>query len=252
MCGLCTECIKSCPSDNVGVYLQRPLRSVIDVHPRRPDVAWAIVILFGLAIFQMLNALPQYTTVDHWLNAELGFPGYPDPIDYIATIALVVVAFLACVCLLRAALGRRGSDPGAAVDPGRRSAGAWFTPLAYAVVPLVAADYLARQLPHFLAHAPRIIPALSDPLDRGWDLFGTAHSSLYGTQLLSADATVIMQMAVVGVGTLAAIGATWRIVQSDLATFTAHPRALACASSVLVAIAGLGCLLLYHAMAGAQ
>jgi hypothetical protein len=120
------------------------------------------------------------------------------------------------------------------------------------LIPLVAADYLARQLPRFWLHAARIVPAISDPFALGWNLFGTAHSSLYNTHLLSLQGVIASQVLVVGLGTAAALFATWRIVRRDLRRRSSHPAGLALASAAVVILCGAGIALLYLAMGGAQ
>ena len=54
-CGLCSECYKACPEGNVGLFLQKPLTSVIAPTRRRPDVAWGIALLWGLVLYQQVN-----------------------------------------------------------------------------------------------------------------------------------------------------------------------------------------------------
>ena len=255
MCGLCTECIKNCPYDNVGVYVQKPLTSVVAPVRRRVDVAWAVAILFGLVIFQQVNALPFYAPLDRWLNLHTGFPGYPNPVDYLAIIGLVALLVAAYAFGVRELLAKRSVALVRSLRrvPGRAgSFTSWFAPLAYGFIPLMAADYLARQLPRFWYHAPRIVPAISDPFGFGWNLFGTAHSSLYNLHLLTPQGVVISQVVVTAIGTLGAAYATWRISGRDLAPLTSRLASLRLIGTSAVVVAGLGVAALYVAMGGIQ
>ncbi len=245
MCGLCSECFKSCPSDNIGLYVQKPLTSVIRPLRRRWDVAVAVILLMGLVVFQQLNALPVYATVDNWLNAVTHYPGYPNPIDYIIAIATVAGIVVGYVLLIKKGFADHEKEHDSTLSQ-------WLTPVGYGLIPLVAADYLARQLPRFFDHMLRIVPALSDPFDVGWNLFGTAKSPLYGVHLLSTAGVVRSQSIVIAVGALASIYATWHISRRDFGSLTKRVSAVQFAGVLLSALIGVAMVWLYVAMAGAE
>ena len=249
MCGLCTECVKGCPSDNIGLYLQPPLTSVVAPVRRRPDIAIAVVVLFGLVIFQQLNALSFYAPIDSGLNQFLHFPGYPNPVAYFGFIAVLVGVFVLLVWALRAGFGRKASG----VDASSASAGftKWFVPLAYALIPLMAVDFLARQLPKFWLNAPKLIAAISDPFGAGWNLFGTAHAGIANAQILGTSGIILSQVLLIAIGTAGAVYAAVRIVRRDLHRFTDHPRALAAVSVLAMALIGASVSVVYVAMGAA-
>jgi len=251
MCGLCTECIKNCPYDNVAPFAQPPLRSVIAPARRRVDVAWAVAILLGLVVFQQFNALGRYANWDGWLNGHLkALPllgAYPNPVDFVGLIGLAVAAITGYVWLTRRGLATRPAAPG------RDRFSTWLMPLMYGLIPLVAADYLARQLPKFLLHAPLVVSALSDPFGVGWNLFGTAHWHLDNTHIVgSTSAIVLVQLIVVGLGTAAALYATARIVRADLRGLTRHVPALIATSSAFILAAAAGVSWLYVVIQAAE
>ncbi len=226
MCGLCSECYKACPHDNVGLFVQKPLTSVTAPVRRRWDVALSIVLLAGLPIYQQFNATPAFTSIDDWLNAQTGFPHYPNPIDFLAGIALVALGIAGAGWLLRLVFTRHGS-----AGPTRESTWReWFVPLSYTLIPVVGANFLARQLPKFLHYSPRMLAAVSGSL-------GIHTSSrIYDHHLLSDGGTVTVQVAVVALGLIAAIVATWRIAARDLAPLSSRPqlmRLAACAPAVV-------------------
>ena len=250
MCGLCTECVKNCPYDNVGIYVQKPLTSVFAPLRRRWDVAAIVVVLFGLVVFQQLNALPFYAPLDRTLNSFTHFPGYPNPLDYLGFIVVVSGAVVACIAGLRAVFARRSAS-GAPTAAASRHFGAWFVPLAYALIPLMAVDYLARQLPKFWLDSPKLIAAISNPFGLGWNLFGTAHLQIAQAHILGTQGVIDSQIALVGLGTIGAVYAALRIVTRDLAPLTRHPRALAAASGGVMTILGAAVAVLYVAMRAA-
>ena len=248
MCGLCTECVKNCPHDNVGIFVQAPLTSVIAPLRRRLDVALAVLVFFGLVIFQQVNALGFYAPMEGTVNQFTHFSGYPNPIDYIGIIALVTGLVAAYVWGLRAVFGRERTGKA----KGRVSSFAiWLAPLAYGLIPLMAADYLARQLPKFWLSSPKVIAVISDPFGYGWNLFGTAHAAIAGVQILSPEGVVISQVVLIALGTIGAVYATVRIVRRDLTKLTQHPRALTTVSAAAWTLGGAGVAALYVAMGAA-
>ncbi len=242
-CGLCSECFKSCPNDNIGLFVQPPLTSVIAPRARRYDIALGVLLLFGLVLFQQVNALPIYGTIDNWLNSVMHFPGYPNPIDYLAIIALFAAAFSGAMW----AIGRAFAK-----DRRTRNFKTWLKPLAYAMIPLVAADFLARQLPRFFDHMLRIVPSISNPFAWNWNVFGTAGSLLYGVHLLTQNGVVAAQLAVIAIGGLGSLYSLHRITRLDLSSLTNRPVLMEIASIALMVLTTLGTGWLYVAMAGAQ
>ncbi len=253
-CGLCSECYKACPSGNVGLFVQKPLTSVVQPRRRRADVAWAVMALWGLVIFQQVNATNGYAIADSWLTRVTPFGPYPNPVDYLGIIAVVTlatagVAWVASRLAMRplAARAVEGSTSTAPVEGGRSAARqafvdrtnrfrSYFVPVAYGLIPVVGADYLARQLPKFFKHALRIVPAVGAWFGVG----GGTHSSLYHTQILSDPRIVVAQVVVIALGMAASLWATWRISRRDVEPLASHPLAarlsalglvLACAAS---------------------
>jgi len=249
-CGLCTECYKACPSNNVGLFLQVPLTSVVAPRRRRWDLAWAIALLWGLVVFQQVNATNGYTVLDNALNRATGWPAYPNPIDYlgiIGAVALVSAGVLwAWGKVFLDPAQRRVVDAPSRLDrvtPFRQA----FLPLAYGLIPVVGMDYFARQLPKFFLHLPSLIPAIVG-------IFGvdTQHWSLVSAHLLSVPAIVDVQLGVMLLGTAAGAWAMLRIFDRDLAGIVRH-RALARLSAVAVVVAfGAVAGWLYVIMHGAQ
>lgn len=247
-CGLCTECYKSCPSGNVGLYLQPPLTSVVAPTRRRADVAWAVAILWGLVVFQQVNATNVYATVDGWLNRTLGI-GYPNPVDYLGVIALIAAATAGIVALLGRAT-RRADLPAAVkgrflerTSPFR----SFFLPVMYGLIPVVGADYFARQLPKFLAHATRVAPAAGHLVG-----VGSTRSALYGLRLAGNPTIVAVQVAVMAAGTLASVWSMWRISGRELVPVAARPHAARLTAVALPLAFGLAASLLYVAIHAAQ
>ena len=251
-CGLCSECFKACPYDNVGLYLQKPLTSVVAPRRRRLDVAWGIAALWGLVLYQQFNATNVFTAADNWLNTTLHFPHYPDPVDFVGVIGLATLAMAAVAWVFarrfagRALVSQDTEDTRNFVD--RRSRfSAYFAPLMYGLVPVVGADYFARQLPKFLTYSPRVLPALGHIVG-----VGSVHSSLYRSSIIAAPSGIVaVQVAVVAMGTLAAAWTTWRIAGRELVGISTGRVGIRVAGLSLVAACGVAACLLYVLIHGA-
>ncbi|MHB8341464.1 MAG: 4Fe-4S binding protein [Mycobacteriales bacterium] len=259
-CGLCSECFKACGSDNIGLYLQPPLTSVIAPVRRRADVAWGVAGLWGLVLYQQLNATNGYASADSWLNRNLGFPHYPDPVAFVGTILLVAFATAGIARLfarLFAVRDQAVATAGAASSAARLRTRSFldrpsrfrsfFLPMSYGLIPLVGADYFARQLPKFFKHATRVIPSVGEPFGAG-----STHSTLYSTHILAGSGIVAVQLLVIALGTLAAAWSSWRIASRDLAPVSRRPRAVRWASCAVPVVLGAGVAVLYSIMHAAS
>ena len=250
-CGLCTECYKACPSDNIGLFVQKPLTSVIAPTRRRADVAWAVALLFGLVVYQQLNALTIFANLDGWLNAHTNFPQYPNPAGYLGLIIAVALVMAAVSWIFQKAFMRADYQVPAGgrsfVD--RTSAfRTYFVPLMYGVIPVVGADYFARQLPKFFQHAPRVLPSVGHLFGAG-----STSSSLYNASIIGSNSGIITaQLGVMALGTLAAMWTSWKVAGRDLAVPSAHPRAVQISAATLALALGIAVAVLYVLMNAAD
>jgi len=244
-CGLCAECYKSCPSDNIGLFLQKPMTSVVAPSRRRFDVAWAVAVLWGLVVFQQLNAMALYTSLDSRLNSALHLR-YPDPVDYVGIIALVALAMGGIAWAVQRSLARRDiAFPAGGGNYLERASTfrSFFVPLMYGLIPVVGADYFARQLPKFFQHVPRLVPAVG-----AWFGAGSTRSPLYDYRLLADPRIVLVQVAVIALGTLGAMWTSWRIAGRDLAGISSRPLAVRLVAVSLALACGLAAGILYVLM----
>ncbi len=249
-CGLCSECYKACPSDNIGLFLQKPLTSVISPVRRRADVAWAVAILWGLVLFQQLNVLGAYLWLDNNLNRIMHWPGYPNPVDYTAIIALIAVLMAGIIWVFSRLLARKDlvvPVQGTSFVDRMSKFRAFFIPLMYGIIPIVGADYFARQLPKFFKHATRVIPSVGHLVGAG-----STSSPLYTVRILSNTQIIWVQVAVIALGTLASIWAIWKITGRDMAPLTRSLAWMRIAGVSLATACGLVAGIMYVVMNAAS
>lgn len=164
-CGLCAECLKTCAHDNMTIRA-RPFCS--DTLLKGYDEAWKAFIMISLALAYSAVLLGPWGTLKDWANpSESGkWGGFASYAGGLWGLALVVVP---------------GVFYGAS-RLGRRLAGASETPMkevflgfSGALIPLGLMAWIAFSIPLILVNGSYILTAISDPMGRGWDLFGTAH-----------------------------------------------------------------------------
>ncbi len=249
-CGLCTECYKACPQGNIGLYLQRPLTSVVAPTRRRADVAWAVAVLWGLVLYQQINALNLYAGLDSTLNSWLRFPHYPDPIGYAGLIGLLALATAGAAWMIGKLFARKDIEFAVAGNFQDRKSRfrAFFLPIAYGLIPVVGADYFARQLPKFFQHATRLVPAVQQMIGSS----GHISSPLYRMRMLSDPRIVTVQIAVIAAGTIGGLWSTWRITGRELVPLSRGGAAVRVAALGLVLVCGAAAALLYLLMNAAD
>lgn len=162
-CGFCTECLKSCPKDNVGIFI-RPFGS--DRGIRGYDELINIVIMLVVAIAFSITMLGPWGFVKAAANVTENRQIIPYLI-YIAAIwgsALVVVPGL--FALIARGANRLAGKPASQRDMTLR--------LSYILIPVGVFAWIAFSLPAVMVNYNYILSVLSDPLGLGWNIFGTA------------------------------------------------------------------------------
>jgi len=164
-CGLCMECVKSCPHDNMALNL-RPFGS--DTQLKGYDEAWKAFIMLALALAYSVIFLGPWGFLKDWANVteskEVG--GFLLYTVILWAGALVVIPGIFALAVW---IGRRLAGPHEA------SAKQVFLGFAYPLVPLGLLVWVAFSLPLLLVNGSYILMVLSDPFGWGWNLFGTAN-----------------------------------------------------------------------------
>lgn len=201
-CGLCGECLRTCPLDNVALNLRPPGADLIPgVGKRRMDEAFKGFIMAGSALLYsavflgpwavLKQAAYQVFTVP-WLIYALSF--------LVANLIVVPGLFLGAVAL--------GGRPGGV---GARPLRQRFVEYAYVLVPMGLAAWVAFSFSFVFINLSYAWPLVSDPFGWGWDLFGTA--GLPWTPYLSGQLP-LLQTPVLLVGLAAAVNLALRTAKS--------------------------------------
>jgi polyferredoxin len=162
-CGLCTECIKSCPKDNVGVFL-RPFGS--DKKLKGYDEMFNVIIMLVVAVAFSITMLGPWGFIKDAANVTESKQIIPFLV-YVAAIwgsALFVVPGL-FMLVAKGARRLAGTQINSRILTLR---------LTYMLIPIGIFAWIAFSLPTIMVNYGYIISVFSDPLGLGWDLLGTA------------------------------------------------------------------------------
>jgi ferredoxin len=160
-CGLCMECIRTCPYDNIAINL-RSFSADLAKPSTRMDEAFKAFIMLGSAMI--------------YAGVLLGPWGvFKDAAYHVGAIAwfIYAVIFLAIIFAILPGFFILGVLQTKSALPLKQR----FASLATALIPLGLMFWVAFSLSFVLTNATYIFASLSDPLGLGWNLFGTANTA---------------------------------------------------------------------------
>ncbi len=182
-CGLCMECLRTCPLDNVAIQIRSAGADLTVVRGRKLDEAFKAFIMLGSAVVYSAVMLGPWG----WLKTTAYNVGSLAWLGY-------ALAFLLFTLGLLPGLFCLATWAGMEQHPNRRALRQRFTAYAYALVPLGLAAWIAFSLSFVFTNISYLWPVLSDPFGWGWNLWGTAVSAWtpYLTQIVPALQTVVL------------------------------------------------------------
>ena len=162
-CGVCLECLRTCPLDNVAINLRPMGADLLDSSRIRLDEAFKSLLLLGSALVYVFVLQGPSST----LRSSAAAVGTAAWLAYVAAFFLIIAVVLPALFLLAITVGRPGT-------PGWLSPSQGFRRFAPSLVPLGLAAWAAFSVGFLLTNASYILPALSDPLGLGWNLLGSS------------------------------------------------------------------------------
>lgn len=166
-CTFCLECVHTCPHENVALNARLFGRDLVKPTGVRVDEAAMVIIMLAMSTFHGITMTPLWARLIGGLETSLS-------VGYLAAFTLGMAGFLAALALLYFGFV-------AAAYLAARTADVSFRQLAirysYSFLPIALFYHLAHNAQHFLVEGGLLMPVLSDPLGRGWDLLGTATAS---------------------------------------------------------------------------
>ena len=163
-CTLCTECVRSCPHDNISINIRPPATDLLHKLHFKWDEAILAIVLLALTSFHGITMTPVWGRINDILRVDLGMG--PKPI--FTLLMLIMTVFPVFLFWGTAWMAKQLThDAGIPICK-------IFRAFAYSVIPIALFYHLAHNGMHFFMEAQNIIPLLSDPFGWGWNLFGTA------------------------------------------------------------------------------
>src|SRR5574341_383389 len=160
-CGLCLECIRTCPHDNIAINL-RPFSADLAQPSARLDEAFKAFIMLGSALIYAgillgpwgaLKDAAYHVGTGAWFLYAAVFLG----------IIFIVLPSLFALCALHS-----GN-----INTFKKR----FAILSSSLIPLGLMLWIAFSLSFVLTNVTYILASLSDPLGLGWNLFATANAA---------------------------------------------------------------------------
>jgi hypothetical protein len=165
-CGMCMECLRTCPHDNIALNLRAFGEDLGKKHHRKLDEVYKAFIMLGSAL------LYSAVLLGPWGQIKLAAynTGSYSWILYATAFLLITLAVLPGIYYLAVYLGKRLSKSNL---PAKTA----FVTMSYSIIPLGLAAWAAFSLSFVFANFSYVWITLSDPFGWGWDLFGTARTS---------------------------------------------------------------------------
>jgi polyferredoxin len=160
-CGLCMECLRTCPHDNIAINA-RPFSADLTKPSARMDEAFKAFIMLGSAMIYAAVLLGPWGTLK-------------DAAYNVGTSAwfIYAVVFLGIIFVMMPALFALCVTRFENLNTFKKR----FATLSTALIPLGLMFWVAFSLSFVLTNASYILASLSDPLGFGWNLFGTADAA---------------------------------------------------------------------------
>ena len=229
-CLMCTECIKTCPNDNIAVNIRKPFHDIFKEGMgflKTRDVSYSlsfiVIFLLGIVPFHNLEMTPFYVDFEMSLAMGLGVPEMA-----VRTAAMILVGLIPIgIFWLMLLLSRKLSG---ASQYSLKDRFVWF---ALPFIPVAISLHLGHNYFHLLEEGSVIIPDLSDPFGYGWNLFGTAGAKV---TILPPDIISLLQFCTIAFGILASAYLIYRLQKN---MFADGKQAIKSMVPMFVLLAGL-------------
>lgn len=166
-CGLCMECVKSCPNDNIGLNI-RSFSPSSETKIKGYDESWKGFIDVGTSHVYTMIYLGTSGTLKDMVNApESGnWSGFFMYMLILWSVSLLIIpGIFYLMSLLAKKLSRIDTIPVKEI----------FKAYSYVLIPVGLLAWIAFSFPLIFINGSYVLNVLSDPLGWGWDLFGTAN-----------------------------------------------------------------------------
>ncbi len=198
-CLKCSECVRSCPHDNVAINLRPFAADLCNYAGPRLDEAILAIVLLAMTSFHGLTMTPLWENVTAPAGTVIGWISSTLHVGRLTAFTLGMAGVLLAPILIYLAFCEIALRLAKWLDVDHPpSFGRIFIQFSYSVLPIALFYHVAHNGMHIFMEGQNLFTLISDPMGRGWDLFGTAKKTY--PPLLSADTIWILQVLLVLTG----------------------------------------------------
>lgn len=190
-CGLCMECLRTCPYDNIAVKV-RPIGKDLSItHGRRLDEAYKSFIMLGSAFIYSAVMLGPWG----WLKTTAYSIGSTSWWIYISGFTLFMFGILPGLLYLAVVISKKNSGKQISIPTKQL-----FISQSYSLIPLSLAAWFAFSISFVFSNFSYVWGALSDPMGWGWNLLGFSNWDWtpYLTELVPYLQTAVLLLGFAG------------------------------------------------------
>ncbi len=217
-CIQCTECLQSCPHNNLAINL-RPWGADLAVEGSpRTDEAYLSLLMLAITGFHGLTMTPVWNRMIHFLENLFSvgpIPAFSLGMFMLMGFPILIYAILVGLSYLLAGYGKDDHKQPVSYHT-------YFVRYAYCVLPIALFYHLAHNLEHLLMEGPKVFALFSDPFGWGWNLFGLSGRPV--PPLVSLDVLWLLQVVLVGVGHIYSLWAAQKISRRTFSSEAAATR----------------------------
>lgn len=163
-CGMCLECFKTCPEDNMAINLRPPAVDVLVDDKRGIDEAWKSFIMLGCAVVFYVFMMGPWGFLKDWQRGKT-FLGL---LKYMAASGIFTLLIVPAIYGIFVSITKRLNN--VKEIPYKKL----FLNYSYSLIPLGLLTWIAFCFAFLLPSGSYVIGVISDPFNWGWNLFGTA------------------------------------------------------------------------------
>lgn len=208
-CILCTECIKACPQENVGMRLRWWSQDLWARKKGRADEAVAAVIIAGLVTVVPLLLVLLLPRLRENMSRFLPAGNLPNDWPRLAGIGIIYLGGIGLALLLAYGFSRLSRRFSGRKDASSR---AFFIHFAYALIPLGVMKFFADILDHVLRNWGYLVDATRGLIQD----FPRNRTMLPETglrQLMSAEQIYFLQAALIGIGFIFSLCVAFKLAE---------------------------------------
>ena len=185
-CLLCTQCLKTCPYENIRFSIRRPFADFFTAVNLRPAEVGFILLVSGFVVYEILSEWSTSLAILTWVPDRFTYAlGITGSMANFVSATILFVVLPALVLLVVAALAKLAS--------GRKAApfGATVKTFALLLLPTIAGAHIIKSILRMSSRIPYWRGALSDP--KGIE---TAQRIVAGTLVLDKSVTDALEPAI--------------------------------------------------------